>query len=149
MASIAIFTINYVLTRVATSTSLCDFDATRVTGTFVTYLLAVVLSRAAFFPIFMRLVTSQGPGHNVSSQVAHSVKQFLEFLWSWQPITNKLEMAPKFKQFFFHFSFFLVCSRVHFVGGKKRKGVGRRKGSAHTQKLCTKLDFSPFCNSCQ
>ena len=40
--AIAIFAINYVLTRVATSTSLCDFDATRVTGTFVTYLLAVV-----------------------------------------------------------------------------------------------------------
>ena len=106
-------------------------------------------TRSPFLAILMRLVTSQGPGHNVSSQVAHSVKQFLEFLWSWQPITNKLEMAPKFKQFFFHFSFFLVCSRVHFVGGKKRKGVGRRKGSAHTQKLCTKLDFSPFCNSCQ
>ena len=90
--------------------------------------------RAAFFPIFMRLVTSQGPGHNVSSQVAHSVKQFLEFLWSWQPITNKLEMAPKFKQFFFHFSFFSGLLKSSFCRREEKKGSGKKERvSSHTK----------------
>ena len=82
----------------------------------------------------MRLVTSQGPGHNVSSQVAHSVKQFLEFLWSWQPITNKLEMAPKFKQFFFHFSFFSGLLKSSFCRREEKKGSGKKERvSSHTK----------------
>ena len=104
-------------------------------------------TRGQFLAISLQLFVSQSPGKVFSRQIAHSVEQFVQFLWFRQPIKNKLEMEPKFKQVFFHFSFFLLCPRVHFVGVKKRKGVGRRKGSAHMPKMCRKLDFCPLCNS--
>ena len=92
------------------------------------------MTRSRFQEILLRLVASQGPGNNVSSQVTNSVKQFLEFLWSWQPITNKLEMAPKFKQFFFHFSFFSGLLKSSFCRREEKKGSGKKERvSSHTK----------------